>query len=208
MSDVEHYFTRDPRVRSRPRTAWLALPGVELELATDAGVFAHGRIDRGTELLLRSIPSPPQRGDLLDLGCGYGAIALTVARRAPAARVWAVDVNRRALALTRQNAATARMTNIVAAEPDGVPEDVRFAAMYTNPPVRIGKEALHELLKAWLARLGDGAHAYLVVQRNLGSDSLARWLAEQSHTAERLRSRAGYRLLDVTPSAARGMIEP
>jgi 16S rRNA (guanine1207-N2)-methyltransferase len=196
----DHYFSADPATPSRPATARLILPDRTLELATDRGVFAHRHIDRGTDVLLRTIPTPPD-GPVLDLGCGYGAIAVTVALRAPNATVWAVDINRRALELCRVNAATARAKNVVVAGPDDVPEDQRFAAIYSNPPVHSGKEPLHGMLEAWLQRLQPAGHAYLVVQRHLGSDTLARWLTAQGYTVDRLRSRIGYRVFDVHANA-------
>lgn len=196
----DHYFSREPATPSRPATARLTLPDRTLELATDRGVFAHRHIDRGTEVLLRTIPAPPD-GVLLDLGCGYGAIAVTVALRAPGATVWAVDINRRALELCRKNASSAGAHNVSVAEPDGVPEELRFAAIYSNPPVRAGKLPLQGMLATWLPRLQGGGHAYLVVQRHLGSDTLARWLSDQGYTVTRLRSRTGYRVLDVHANA-------
>jgi 16S rRNA (guanine1207-N2)-methyltransferase len=193
----EQYFTREPHARSRPTTVHLALRDVELDLITDHGVFAYGQLDRGTDLLLRTIPKPPVDGNLLDLGCGYGAIALVLARWAPEATIWAVDVNQRALALCERNAKMLGARNVTVAAPEDVPAPIRFAGLYTNPPVRVGKEPLHDLLTTWFDRLLPDAHAYLVMQRNLGSDSLARWLAGRGHTVERLRSRTGYRVLDV-----------
>jgi 16S rRNA (guanine1207-N2)-methyltransferase len=194
-----HYFDRAPAVPSRRRSVALTLPDVQLTLTTDAGVFSGERVDPGTKYLLLEAPGPPPEGDLLDLGCGYGPIAVTLARRAPRARVWAVDVNERARSLVRENAAAAGTTNVVAAEPDEVPDHVRFSAIYSNPPVRIGKASLHDLLLRWLGRLADGpgAAAYLVVQKHLGSDSLARWLGGEGYAVTRLGSRAGYRLLRV-----------
>jgi 16S rRNA G1207 methylase RsmC len=148
-------------------------------------------------VLLKEAPPPPESGDLLDLGCGYGPIALVLARRAPSAHVWAVDVNERALDLTRANAETAKTPNVAALLPEQVPVEARFDAIYSNPPVRVGKAPLHELLLRWLPRLKPGAAAYLVVQRNLGSDSLAKWLAEQGFEVKRLKSKKGYRVLEV-----------
>ena len=110
-------------------------------------------IDPGTLELLRASPAPPARGHLLDLGCGYGPIACTLAHRAPEAVVWAVDVNDRALDLTARNAAALGLPAVRAVRPDGVPASVRFAGVWSNPPIRIGKAALHELLGTWLARL-------------------------------------------------------
>jgi 16S rRNA G1207 methylase RsmC len=125
-------------------------------------------------------------------------MALALASRAPEARVWAVDVNERALELTRLNAESAGLTNVVACRPEEVPADLRFAAIYSNPPVRVGKAVLHEILLSWLPRLAEGAPAYLVVQSHLGSDSLARWLATQGHSVRRLVSKNAYRVLEVT----------
>jgi 16S rRNA (guanine1207-N2)-methyltransferase len=192
----DHYFTADPKVPSRPRTIRISLPDRSFELDTDRGVFAHGHIDFGTDLLLRTIPVPPP-GDLADVGCGYGAIAITLALRQPNARVWAVDVNHRALELCARNAERTGATNVVTAGPDGVPESLRFAALYSNPPVHLGKAGLHELLLHWLARLEPRGTAIFVVQRHLGSDSLAAWLTSLGHRVERVRSRSGYRVLEV-----------
>src|SRR5439155_11227913 len=184
----------DPAVASQPRSVELVLPDVSLQLHTDRGVFAAAGVDPGTKLLLlEGQPPPAGRVDLLDLGCGYGLIALTLARRAPEATVWAVDVNRRALALCATNMKANGLTNVRVVEPDALPTDVTFAEIWSNPPIRIGKAALHELLLCWLARLHDGGRAWLVVQKHLGSDSLARWLDEQGWAAARRSARAGYR---------------
>ncbi|MGO9081127.1 MAG: class I SAM-dependent methyltransferase [Streptosporangiaceae bacterium] len=193
----QQYFAPEPAAASRPGRVQVALPDVLLDLETDAGVFSPGRLDPGTRLLLETVPPPPGRGDLLDLGCGYGPVALTLAVRAPGAQVWAVDVNRRALALCARNAARAGLANVRCAEPGDGALPPQFAAIWSNPPIRIGKQALHELLAQWLRRLAPGAAAYLVVQRNLGSDSLQRWLAGDGWATERAAARGGYRLLRV-----------
>jgi 16S rRNA (guanine1207-N2)-methyltransferase len=192
----DHYFNADPKVASHPRTIGVSLPDLSFELDTDRGVFAYGHLDFGTDLLLRSLPPVPP-GELVDIGCGYGAIAITLALRNPDARVWAVDVNRRALDLCARNAVRAGARNVVPVEPDTVPEGIRFAAVYSNPPVRLGKPALHELLLTWIERLEPDAVATLVVQRHLGADSLAAWLAGLGHRVERVRSKGGYRVLEV-----------
>jgi 16S rRNA (guanine1207-N2)-methyltransferase len=194
---VTHYFDERPQVASDVTIVDVALPDVAFTMATDRGVFSHGHLDTGTSLLLREAPPPSAAGELLDLGCGSGAIALTLALRSPQARVWAVDVNSRALELTAANAARNRVTTIHAVIPDAVPEDIRFATMWSNPPVRIGKQPLQQLLLHWLALLAPGGTAVLVVQKHLGADSLQRWLGEQGHPAQRIASRAGFRLLRV-----------
>ena len=195
----EHYFARRPRAGSRPGTVDLVLPDLHLRLATGRGMFSPDRIDPGTRVLLETVPPPPPRGDLLDLGCGYGPIALTLARRSPQATVWGVDVNERALELARFNATTAGLDNVRFELEDRLDPRLRFAAIWSNPPIRIGKPALHELLRTWLSRLSPGARAHLVVHKNLGADSLQRWLAGQGFPTERIASRAGYRVLAVDP---------
>ena len=192
-----HYSDPEPASASRPRPVFLHLPDLDLELQADRGVFGSRGIDLGTLTLLKEAPPPPDRGHILDLGTGYGPIAITLARRSPGAQIWAVDVNQRALELTRANAEAAQAPNVKAVEPEAVPSAVRFAAIYSNPPVRIGKAAMHELLLRWLPRLEAGCPAYLVVQRNLGSDSLAAWLATQGFEVTRLKSKKGYRILEV-----------
>lgn len=192
-----HYFAPAPGLGSRPQQVKLALPDQTLSLATDRGVFSAGRIDPGTAVLLSHAPDPPSSGEILDLGCGYGPIAIALARRAPSARIWAVDVNERALELTRANASGCSAPNVVAARPDDVPVGVRFDAIYSNPPIRIGKPQLHEILLHWLGRLAPGGRAFLVVQKNLGSDSLARWLGERGFGVERITTKGAYRVLAV-----------
>jgi 16S rRNA (guanine1207-N2)-methyltransferase len=182
----------------------LTLPDLTISLQTDRGVFSGERIDPGTKYLLLDAPTPPPAAaHVLDLGCGYGPIAVTLAHRLPQATVWAIDVNERAVELCRTNATTAGHANVrpsvvTDAAPDGdVPDDVRFDLIWSNPPIRIGKPALHALLTRWLDRLTDTGRAVLVVQKHLGSDSLQQWLDGQGWHVDRLGSRAGYRLLGV-----------
>jgi 16S rRNA (guanine1207-N2)-methyltransferase len=192
------YFEAEPTTRSKPSAVRLDLPDRSLVLTTDRGVFSAGRVDPGTKYLLLESPPPPPTGTFVDLGCGYGPIACTLAGRAPGATVWAVDVNRRALDLCRQNAARAGLTNVKATEPDEVPDGLSIDLLWSNPPIRIGKAALHELLTRWLGRLSPRGTAVLVVQKHLGADSLGAWLQREGWAVTRLGSRAGYRLLQVT----------
>jgi 16S rRNA (guanine1207-N2)-methyltransferase len=196
MAD-SHYFDPAPAVPSDRSVVRLVLPDLTLDLTTDRGVFSAEGIDRGTKLLLLSVPPPPPAGDVLDLGCGYGPIALTMAARSPTATVWAVDVNERARRLCAENARAARLANVRVAAPEEVPDPVRFAAIWSNPPIRIGKVALHTMLLEWLGRLAPSAAAHLVVQRHLGADSLAAWLGGAGFDVDRVASRQGYRVLEV-----------
>ena len=198
----EHYFSASPAGPSERRTIRLVLPDLSLDLVTDRGVFSGDRVDPGTKLLLSEIVLPSGLGGhVLDLGCGYGPIAVTVARRIAGATVWAVDVNERALALATENAASAGVgVRVRAVVAEDVPSEVRFSAILSNPPIRIGKRALHDLLSTWLTRLEPDGRAWLVVHKHLGSDSLAAWLSGQGHDVRRLGSRMGYRLLEVAPA--------
>ncbi|MEJ3404930.1 methyltransferase [Rathayibacter sp. YIM 133350] len=175
----EHYFTNTPGSEMKPRRIDVRLSGRDYTLTTANGVFSPEHVDDGTEVLLEKVPAPPASGDLLDIGCGWGPIALTLALESPEATVWAVDVNDRALELVRRNAAAVGVTNVNAVRPEDVPADVRFAAIWTNPPIRVGKAELHAIMQAWLPRLQPGSDAWIVIQKNLGADSLHAWLKEQ-----------------------------
>jgi 16S rRNA G1207 methylase RsmC len=194
-----HYFTSAPDVASERRPITVTLPDITLELTTDTGVFSRSRLDPGTRILLEHAPAPRVKGPILDMGCGYGPIALTWASRRRRSSVWAVDINTRALDLVTDNAQALGLKNVQAVLPDDVPEDVRFAAIYSNPPIRIGKGALHRLLHRWLPRLTPDGSAFLVVQRNLGSDSLQKWLNTEGYPTTRVTSVNGFRILEARP---------
>lgn len=202
----EQYFTQKPQSKSsRPsavdadkqQSATWTVGQTQLHLVSDHGVFSRQGVDAGTAVLINQAARPPAGGNFLDLGCGSGAIALTLATLSPLATVWAVDINERALDLTRVNAKSNRLANINVCTPDGVPDAIRFDVIWSNPPIRIGKKALHELLLTWLAMLSEGGKAWLVVQRNLGSDSLADWLTDQGFEVSREASKRGYRVICV-----------
>ncbi len=194
----EHYFSPQPSSPSQPFVIRVALPDVTFNLTTDRGVFSYGALDTGTRLLLLRAPLPSPTGNLLDLGCGVGAIAITLAHRSPAATVWAVDVNERAVALCRQNAQDNGLGNVRACVPAEVADDIRFDTIWSNPPIHIGKSALHELLLQWLAKLAPTGRAIMVVQKHLGSDSLQTWLTAHGYPTERFASAKGFRLLSTT----------
>ncbi|HEY9499136.1 MAG TPA: methyltransferase [Terrimesophilobacter sp.] len=197
---AEHYFSSTPASALQLRPIHVTLAGTDYELTTAGGVFSPERIDVGTQVLLAHVPPPPPGGHLLDLGCGWGPIALSTALESPHATVWAVDVNERALDLVRRNARTLGLDNVNACRPEDVPEDIAFMTIRSNPPIRVGKNELHSMLELWLPRLDPGADAWLVVQRNLGSDSLHRWLdgaLPPDFSVVRAATSKGYRVLRV-----------
>lgn len=200
-ADGDHYFSAVPASAAQRRPLVVHLAGRDLTVQTAGGIFSPGRVDLGTQVLLRSVPAPPETGHLLDLGCGWGPIALTLALQAPQATVWAVDVNTRALDLLRRTAQDLGLDNLVAVGADDVPDDVRFAALWSNPPIRVGKVPLHDMLRRWLSRLAPQGQAHLVVQRNLGADSLQRWIGDElGMSVDRVASAKGFRVLRVTPA--------
>jgi 16S rRNA G1207 methylase RsmC len=192
-----HYFDERPDAPSEPLMVDVTLPDTAFVMETDRGVFSHGRLDTATSMLLRAELPIASSGDLLDLGCGAGPLALTMARRSPGATVWAVDVNSRARELCARNSERNGLGNIRVVAPEEVPAHLRFETIWSNPPIRIGKAALHDLLESWLARLAPGASASLVVQKHLGADSLQQWLIGLGYRCERVGSKAGFRLFIV-----------
>lgn len=196
----DHYFTAAPASAENLRSIHVTLAGRELDVTTAGGVFSPDRLDAGTAVLLSNMPPLPPGGNFLDLGCGWGPISIAMALASPHATIWAVDVNERALDLVRRNAHSLGITNINASLPDDVPEDVTFRTIRSNPPIRVGKNELHSLLERWIPRLDERSDAWLVVQRNLGADSLQRWIGATFHpgySVYRTATGRGYRVLKV-----------
>ena len=196
---ADHYFDPAPASDDRRHDVTAVVWGRPLTFTTSSGVFSHDGLDKATAVLLHA-STPPTSGVVLDLGCGWGAIACSVAAAAhhdaPGPEVWAVDVNERALELTRLNAERLGV-DVRAVLPDDVPAELVVDHLWSNPPIRIGKQALHELLLRWLPRLSPEGTARLVVGKNLGSDSLQRWLTEQGWPTRRIGSEKGFRILEV-----------
>lgn len=207
---AEQYFSADPSSKDVRRTLHVQLRGRDTDVEVSNGVFSGSRLDLGTSVLLKQAPEPPEHGNLLDLGCGWGPIALSLAFASPEATVWAADVNERALELTELNAKRNGCGNVRVirtdadakpVDPTALSPDLTFDAIWSNPPIRIGKPALHDLLLEWTARLAPEGTAALVVGKNLGADPLARWLGEQLPDREvaKVASAKGFRVLEVGP---------
>ncbi|KQN98683.1 16S rRNA methyltransferase [Arthrobacter sp. Leaf234] len=197
--ESQHYFSEQPSGPDTRKPLSVVLAGERRELVTSSGIFSPDGVDKGTRILLDGVPAPEGQR-LLDVGCGWGPIALTLALRAPQASVLAVDVNERCLALTAENATRLGLTNITGAKPDDVDPDLEFDTIWSNPPIRIGKQDLHALLLRWIPRLAPGGRAWLVVQKNLGADSLQRWLADElptGFTVRRAETSKSFRIIEV-----------
>ena len=196
----EHYFSETPGTEFKPKPITVELDGHKVEVLTAGGIFSPDRLDPGTSVLLAHLDEAPNGGNLLDVGCGWGPIALSLASRAPHATVWAIDVNERSMELTRLNTQRLGLTNVKVCRPEEVPADLKFDGIWSNPPIRVGKDVLHEILLTWLPRLNEGAESYLVVQKNLGADSLHRWLEAElpaGFSTIRVDTAKSYRVLRV-----------
>jgi 16S rRNA G1207 methylase RsmC len=196
----DHYFSKEPSSVLKTKTIQIPVAGEYVDVITASGTFSPQQLDFGTEVLIGQMGLAPASGNLLDLGCGWGPIALNLGQLRPNTKVWAVDVNTRSVELTQANAKNTGISNITALVPEQVPADLRFSGIWSNPPIRVGKKELHNLLLMWLPRLETGGEAYLVVQKNLGSDSLQKWLTEElanAYEISRYTSIKTYRVLKV-----------
>lgn len=198
---MSHYF-HTPSGEEHRRQITVSLWDTDVDMSTANGVFSADRLDLGTSVLLRSVNPRRTSATLLDLGCGYGPITVALAMAAPQASILAVDVNERAIALARENADRLGFAHrVTVSHPDDVDPQQRFDEIWSNPPIRIGKAALHELLQTWLPRVKPGGIAHLVVGKNLGADSLHTWMLAQGWDVTRTASAKGFRVLSVSPGS-------
>lgn len=197
---TEHYFSAQPAGEFRTTEIAVRLAHGDYTVETAGSIFSPDHIDAGTEQLLYSVPTPPETGNFLDLGCGWGPLALTLAIEAPEASIYAVDVNERALELTTRNATRLGLANITVGLPGSIEPTVNFNLIWSNPPIRVGKAELHDIMKTWLPRLNVAGEAYLVVAKHLGADSFEKWLGsefEATHSVTREDTRKGFRIIKV-----------
>jgi 16S rRNA (guanine1207-N2)-methyltransferase len=196
----EHYFSADPGSKGVKREIEFEAAGQRFKVNTLSGTFSTGGLDKGTKILLDQFQEFPKEGNVLDLGCGWGPISLTIAKSRPDTTVWALDVNPRSLEMVAENAERYGLDNLKPVVTEQIPEDVRFSAIWSNPPIRVGKTVLHGLLKTWLPRLAPGGQAMLVVQKQLGADSLLAWIQQEfpDLNARRYSTDKGFRILEVT----------
>jgi 16S rRNA G1207 methylase RsmC len=195
-----HYFASSPEGPLVPREITVTLNGNKYTVLTAGGIFSPEHIDQGTQVLLTHLEKANPSGNFLDIGCGWGPIALALALHSPKAVIYAIDVNQRSLELTKLNAERLGISNIIVCKPEEVPHDIQFDEIWSNPPIRVGKVVLHEILTLWINRLTTGGTARLVVQKNLGSDSLHKWLTQEfspEFDSTRIDSSKTFRVLKV-----------
>ena len=191
----DHYYTRTPQSASRPAECSFTYRGVDLVFETDAGVFSRGEVDTGTRLLLEALPED-MHGEILDLGCGWGVIGISIARKWPETQVTMADVNTRALELSRKNAKRNR-AEVICAESDGMEAlaDRNFDAVVTNPPIRAGKQVIYKMFADAAQRLKPGGALYLVIRKQQGAESCIRYLETIYEKVEKLDKSGGFWVL-------------
>lgn len=197
---TDHYFSAEPAGDEHRRTIRAVLGGREVDVLTANGTFSPDHVDTGTRVLLDTVEHPAPGTTVVDVGCGWGPLAISAAILQPAATVWAVDVNTRALRLTIENS-TSLSLSVNACRPEEIPPDLQIDTIWSNPPIRVGKAALHEILLAWLPRLTVGGSAWLVVAKKLGAESLQRWLADSlpdRFDVEKVKIAKGFRVIKAT----------
>lgn len=193
----EHYYTKDPQVKSQPKEWSTQLRDKTFRLRTDAGVFSRGEVDFGSRLLAETFELPEVDGDILDAGCGYGPIGLSIAASFPERKIQMIDLNERALALSAHNAKSNGVTNVEIYSSDAfssVPTD-GFSAILTNPPIRAGKKTVFNFYNGAFSRLNKGGELWVVIQKKQGSASTVKYLEELFGNVEIVANKKGYQIL-------------
>lgn len=195
----EHYFSADPSAPAKLTEVEIEVGGHVLKLSASSGTFSSERLDPGTRVLLGLWELFPTDGIVLDLGCGWGPIGLSIAKLQPATEVIGVDVNQRSVELANANAKRNGLANFSACLDKDLDANLEIDHIWSNPPIRIGKENLHDLLRNYLSRLKPTGDAYLVVQKQLGAESLQRWIAQQWPEREvtKVENSKGFRVIRI-----------
>jgi 16S rRNA (guanine1207-N2)-methyltransferase len=195
----EHYFSSDPAAPKKTVSIFLQVGGKEFEVEAASGTFSSSKLDAGTAVLLKHHEHFPKDGNVLDIGCGWGPIGISIAAVEKNSRVFGIDINQRSIEQSNFNAAKLNLKNYSAMHSRELPDDLQFSAIWSNPPIRVGKKVLHELMETYIPRLEPGGKAMLVVQKNLGADSFQRWLGTRFPQAEvsRVATDKGYRVISL-----------
>ncbi|WP_436862332.1 class I SAM-dependent methyltransferase [Staphylococcus caeli] len=197
---MSHYYDENPEVESDETLFTYSYDNQNIELVTDAGVFSKGKIDFGSDLLVRTFlkaypPGPTKR--IIDVGCGYGPIGLMIAKTSPHHAITMVDVNQRALSLARKNIKRNRIDNVEVKESDGLSnvEDDAYDFVLTNPPIRAGKQVVHRILEEAFDKLTHDGELFVVIQKKQGMPSAKSKMQETFNNVEVLEKSKGYYIL-------------
>ena len=190
----EHYYSNKPQIESKPRQWKFTLRGYTFTFETDAGVFSKSEVDFGSRVLIDTFEMPEVEGDVLDVGCGYGPIGLSIAKANPERFVHMMDINTRAIALAEKNAQMNGVQNVRIFESDGLASvgDVKAAAILTNPPIRAGKETIFRFYDESYEKLVEGGELWVVIQKKQGAPSTVSHLEELFSEVAVVEKKKGY----------------
>lgn len=190
----EHYYSRTQKVESEPKFWDFTLRSQLFRFKTDNGVFSKKEVDFGSRLLIEAFELPNVEGSVLDVGCGYGPIGLSIAKNYPERIVHMIDVNERAIELSKANAVQNAVHNVEIYESDTLinVKEFNFAAILTNPPIRAGKKTVHDIFEQSYEHLVTGGELWIVIQKKQGAPSALEMLKERFTTVETIDKSKGY----------------
>lgn len=191
---MDQYFSQSPDVDSNPQTWSYQLRGQTFAFTTDNGVFSKNEVDFGSRVLIETFRPPDLDGPILDLGCGYGPISISLAAAFPERTVIGVDVNKRALKLAEKNAKQNKIANVSFKESDILSNvtDRSFAAILTNPPIRAGKQVVHKMFEEAKKALLPNGELWVVIQKKQGAPSAKKKLMALFKEVEVVTKEKGY----------------
>ncbi|MBM4764950.1 class I SAM-dependent methyltransferase [Bacillus sp. B15-48] len=191
---TNHYFSKNPESASSPVFWHFELKGNSFKFKTDSGVFSKKEVDFGSRLLIETFQLENDKGPILDVGCGYGPIGLSIAKSFPDAIVHMVDVNERALTLARENAKLNQINNVRIYESDCLlaVEETQFQAILTNPPIRAGKKVVHNIFEQSVLHLTDTGELWIVIQKKQGASSAIKKLEDLFAQVDVIEKKKGY----------------
>lgn len=198
MSD--HYYTNNPNAESKPRRWNFPLRGFTFTFETDAGVFSKSEVDFGSRVLIDLFEMPDVAGDILDVGCGYGPIGLSIAKSFPTREIHMMDVNDRALGLAKKNADINGVQNVQIYESDAlsIVNTHNIAAVLTNPPIRAGKQTIFKFYDRAFELLVERGELWIVIQKKQGAPSTIDHLAKNFSEVNIVDKVRGYWIIKAT----------
>jgi 16S rRNA (guanine1207-N2)-methyltransferase len=192
---TNHYYSQQPEAESNRKSWTFTLRGNSFHFQSDRGVFSKNEVDFGSRLLIETFTKPDQKGDLLDVGCGYGPIGISLAKEFKDLTVDMIDVNERAVELAKVNAEANGVKNvrIIASNLfENVDPSKKYAAVLTNPPIRAGKKVVHEIFEKSFESLLPGGELWVVIQKKQGAPSAIAKLDEMFKEVVTVKKDKGY----------------
>lgn len=194
----EHYYSEKPSVKSNKQTWSFRLRNKDFTFTSDSGVFSKKEVDFGSRLLIDSFEEPEVEGSILDVGCGYGPIGLSLASDFEDRTIHMIDVNERAVELSNENAEQNGITNVKIYQSDlfsNVDSAQTFASILTNPPIRAGKKVVHAIFEKSAEHLKASGELWIVIQKKQGAPSAIENLEELFDEVSVVQKKKGYYII-------------